>query len=145
MAFEDAQSGAFWTDVASGRGRQQRQAGAVKESLAVSMGLVPTAVLALTSTLRFPRRGDGGEHQRRPALKATPTQLTPDRAVGLAGRDRLSTRPAQEVDDQVCRRLRLLFRDPVSAIRDDHMFDVISDKSQHSANHRAKSSFATQG
>src|SRR6266853_5759550 len=27
----------------------------------------------------------------------------------------------QEVDDQVCRRLRLLFRDPVPAIRDDHI------------------------
>ena len=45
---------------------------------------------------------------------------------GLKGRDRLSTSPAQEVDYQVCS-LRLLFGDPVPAIRDDRIFDVIGD------------------
>jgi hypothetical protein len=43
------------------------------------------------------------------------------------GKGRLSMRPAQEVDDQVRRRLRLLFRDPVPAIRDDRIFDVVGD------------------
>ena len=51
----------------------------------------------------------------------------------------------QEVDDQVCRRLGLLFRDPVPAIRDDHIFDVIGDTPHHRADHRAECSFATEG
>jgi hypothetical protein len=50
----------------------------------------------------------------------------------------------QEVDDQVCRRLRPLFRDPVAAIRDDHVFDVIGDTPDHRADHRAERSFATK-
>jgi hypothetical protein len=33
----------------------------------------------------------------------------------------------QEVDDQVCRRPRLFLRDPVPAIRVDHIFNVIGD------------------
>jgi len=37
----------------------------------------------------------------------------------------------QKIDDQVCRRLGLLFRDPVPAIRDDHIFDVIGDTPHH--------------
>src|SRR6266403_4965014 len=51
----------------------------------------------------------------------------------------------QEVDDQVCRRLRLLFRDPVPAIRDDHIFDVVGDTPHNRADHRAECSFATEG
>jgi hypothetical protein len=51
----------------------------------------------------------------------------------------------QEVDDQVCRRLGLLFRDPVPAIRDDHVLDVIGDTPHHRADHRAKCSFAAEG
>jgi hypothetical protein len=51
----------------------------------------------------------------------------------------------QEVDDQVCRRLGLLFRDPVPAIRDDHIFDVIGDTPHHRADHRAECCFATEG
>src|SRR5439155_26614399 len=54
-------------------------------------------------------------------------------------------RPAQEVDDQVCRRLRLLFRDPVPAIRDDHIFDVVGDTPHNRADHGAECSFATEG
>jgi hypothetical protein len=50
----------------------------------------------------------------------------------------------QEVDDQVCRRLGLLFRDPVAAIRDDHVFDVIGNTPDHSADQRAERSFATK-
>ena len=51
----------------------------------------------------------------------------------------------QKVDDQICRRLGLLFRDPVAAIRDDHVFDVIGDAPHHRADHRAECSFATEG
>src|SRR5580704_11858158 len=51
----------------------------------------------------------------------------------------------QEVDDKSCRRGRLFFRDPVPAIRDDHIFDVIGDTPHHRADHRAECSFATQG
>src|SRR2546421_6946500 len=53
--------------------------------------------------------------------------------------------PAQEVDDQVCRRLRLLFRDPVPAVRDDRIFDVIGDTPYHLTDPRAECSFATEG
>src|SRR5882672_5486258 len=51
----------------------------------------------------------------------------------------------QEVDDKVCRRGRLFFRDPVPAIRDDHIFDVIGDTPHHRADHWAECSFATEG
>src|SRR6202048_2224902 len=51
----------------------------------------------------------------------------------------------QEVDDKFCRRGRLFFRDPVPAIRDDHIFDVIGDTPHHRAHHRAECSFASQG
>jgi hypothetical protein len=41
----------------------------VKASLAVSTGLVPAAVVTVTSTVPVPAEGaTGGEHQRRPAL-----------------------------------------------------------------------------
>src|SRR5438128_843825 len=33
----------------------------------------------------------------------------------------------QKVDDKFCRRRRLFFRNPVPAIGDDHIFDVIGD------------------
>ena len=51
----------------------------------------------------------------------------------------------QEVDDKFCRRGRLFFRDPVPAIRDDHIFNVIGDTPHHHADHGAECSFATQG
>jgi hypothetical protein len=51
----------------------------------------------------------------------------------------------QEVDDKFCRRGRLFFRDPVPAIRNDHIFDVIGDTPHHRAHHRAECGFATQG
>jgi len=50
----------------------------------------------------------------------------------------------QKVDDQICRRLGLLFRDPVAAIRDDHVFDVIGDAPHHRADHRAECSFTAE-
>src|SRR3954464_402857 len=50
----------------------------------------------------------------------------------------------QEVDDKFCRRVRLFFRDPVPAIRDDYIFDVIRDTPHYRADHRAERSFATQ-
>src|SRR5438445_60542 len=50
----------------------------------------------------------------------------------------------QKVDDQICRRLGLLFRDPVPAIRDDHVFDVIGDAPHHRADHRAECSFTAE-
>src|SRR6478672_1251295 len=58
----------------------------------------------------------------------------------------LLTHPAmQEVDDKFCRRGRLFFRNPVPAIRDAHIFDVIGDTPHHRAHHRAECSIATQG
>src|SRR5258707_7181905 len=66
--------------------------------------------------------------------------------VWKIGSSQANSRTAmQEVDDQVCRRLRLLFRDPVPAIRDDRIFDVIGDTPHHRADHRAECSFATEG
>jgi hypothetical protein len=50
----------------------------------------------------------------------------------------------QKVDYQISRRLRLLFRNPVPAIRDDHIFDVIGDTPHHRADHGAECSFTTQ-
>ena len=50
----------------------------------------------------------------------------------------------QKVDDQICRRLGLLFRDPVAAIRDDHVFDVIGDAPHYRADHRAECSFTAE-
>jgi hypothetical protein len=50
----------------------------------------------------------------------------------------------QEVDDKPCRRGRL-FRDPVPAIRDDQIFDLIGDTPHHRAHPRAECSFASQG
>jgi hypothetical protein len=44
----------------------------------------------------------------------------------------------QEVDGEFCRRGRLFFRDPVPAIRDDHILDVIGDTPYHRADHRAE-------
>ena len=51
----------------------------------------------------------------------------------------------QEVDDKFCRRGRLFFRDPVPAIRDGHIFDVIGDTPDHRADQWAECSFATEG
>src|SRR6266404_6947661 len=51
----------------------------------------------------------------------------------------------QEVDDQVCRRLGLLFRDPVPAIRDDRVFGVIGDTPYHLTDPGAECRFATEG
>src|SRR5882762_6383395 len=51
----------------------------------------------------------------------------------------------QEVDDKFCRRGRLLFCDPVPAIRNDRIFDVIGDTPNHRADHWAECSFATEG
>ena len=50
----------------------------------------------------------------------------------------------QEGEDQVCRRLGLLFRDPMPAIRDDQVFDVIGNTPDQHADHRAERSFATK-
>jgi hypothetical protein len=51
----------------------------------------------------------------------------------------------QEVDDKFCRRGRLFFGDPVPAIRDDYIFDVIGDAPHRRAHHGAECGFATQG
>ena len=51
----------------------------------------------------------------------------------------------QEVDDKFCRRAWLFFRDPVPAIRDDGVFDVVGDAPHHRADHRAECRFASQG
>ena len=51
----------------------------------------------------------------------------------------------QEVNDKLCRCARLLFRDPVPAVRDDRIFDVIGDTPNHRADHGAECSFATKG
>lgn len=67
------------------------------------------------------------------------------RGVRLNGSDRWSTRPPQEVDDQVCRRFRLLLGDPVPAIRDDRIFHVIGDTPDHRTDHRSERSVATEG
>src|SRR5258708_20803686 len=74
------------------------------------------------------------------AAPAGPSRAAPHHVTPANSRTAM-----QEVDDQVCRRLRLLFRDPVPAIRDDRIFDVIGDTPHHRADHRAECRFATEG
>src|SRR5471032_1589540 len=50
----------------------------------------------------------------------------------------------QELDNQVCRRLGLLFRDPVPALWNDHFLNVFSRTSNHLTDHRAEGDIASQ-
>ncbi len=77
---------------------------------------------------RSPKLTLGGHANRRRAPSAW-------MEARLEGRGRPSASSMQEVDNEFCRRGRLFFRDPMPAIRDDHIFDVIGDTPHHRADH----------
>src|SRR5882762_141025 len=71
--------------------------------------------------------GAARSHGKSNASRGVGTPAGPSRAAPHYVTPANSRTAMQEVDDKLCRRGRLLFRDPVPAIRDDRIFDVIGD------------------
>src|SRR3954464_15644714 len=94
--------------------------------------------------MKEPHRRRSGSGPPAPSPKATTERATPPGTRAQSSFGPNSRTAMQEVDDQFCRRSRLFFRDPVPAIRDDHIFDVIGDTPHYRADHGAECSFATQ-
>ena len=76
-------------------------------------------------------------------VSATP--IAPSRAAPHYMTLANSRTTMQAIDDKFCRRGRLFSRNPVTAIQDERIFDVLRDTPHHRADHEAECSFATEG
>src|ERR1700722_4408883 len=93
----------------------------------------------------FFQPGAARSHGKSNASRGVATPAGPIRAAPHYVTPANSRTAMQEVDDKFRRRGRLLFCDPVPAIRDDRIFDVIGATPNHRADHWAECSFATEG